>query len=209
MLIFDCELLQLDSLRYTGTIGLFLVDPPLLDGELYDGECIEIGQDLFKSLEIDDKAWKCARVCSVMGLCFGALLFVLVFFKQCIVPLPCSQKLMDLSTTMVQVSLGLVYVIWMSDACDLYVCSYGNGATLLILTQCFWLAAGCFTRCMRDGRYERRDEIAATKAQKAEEKKRKEAEDELKRKEEELAAREAQLEGQTGEAMEQPYDYEA
>lgn len=182
LLIYECELLHLDSLLNSGSIGLFKVDPPLINDEEYTGGCIEVSQEKFEELQLDDKAWKCARVCSVMGLCFGALLFVLIFFKQCIRPLPCSQQLMDLSSMMVQVSLALVYVIWMSDACDLYICSHGDGATLLILTQVFWLCGGCFTRCMRDGRYERRDEIAAEKARKNEEKKKVAADNELKEK---------------------------
>lgn len=190
LLIYECEFFEVTGIAGRGSFGLFFVDPPTLDLD----ECVEIGQDAFKELDIDDKAWKCARVCSVMGLCFGFLLFVLIFFKQCIIPLPCSQRLMDLSSTMVQVSLALVYVMWMADACDLYICNYGKGGTYLILSQCLWLAGGCFTRCMRGGRYERRDEIAAEKARKAEEKKRKDAEDQLKQKEAELAAREAALE---------------
>ncbi len=94
---------------------------------------------------------------------------------------------------MVQVSLALVYVIWMSDACDKYFCEYGEGSTYLILTQIFWLGAGCFTRCMRGGRWERRDEISAQRELKQEAKRRQQAEDELAKKNAELEAREREL----------------
>lgn len=190
LLILDCELLTLTGALQTGSLGLFKVDPPSQDN---GGECINLDQDEFKALGINDAAYKCARVCSVMALCFGALLFVMILFKQCIVPLPCSQFIMDISSTMVQVSLALVYVIWMSNACDEYFCEYGSGSTYLILTQIFWLAAGCFTRCMREGRWERRDEIRAERERKQEEKKRKAAEDELAKKNAELEAREQEL----------------
>lgn len=206
MLIFNCEFFTLGRAGgNNGSIGLFYADPPTLDGG-----CMEINQAEFKQLGIDDKAWKCARVCACMALGFGGMLFVLGFFKQCLFPLPCSQRLMDLSSTVIQVCLALVYVMWMSNACDEYVCNYGKGGTLLILTQIFWLAAGCFTRCMRGGRYERRDEIAATKAQKAEEQKRKDAEDELARKDAELAAKEKELNARGGvdveeQAVAKPY----
>ena len=177
------------TLNQSGSLGLFKVDPPA-EG---DGTCITIDQSQFKALGSNDAAYKCARVCSVMAFCFGGLLFVLIFFKQCIFPLPCSQFLMDISSTMVQVSLALVYVIWMSNACDVYYCQYGQGSTYLILTQIFWLGAGCFTRCMRDGRWERRDEIRADRERKQEEKARKAAEDELAKKNAELEAREKEL----------------
>jgi hypothetical protein len=195
-LIFDCEFFQLYSLANgSGSIGLFYVDPPDLDT---GGECIEINEADFKAKGLDDAAWKCARVCACLALCFGCILFVFAFMKQCIIPLPCSQRIIDLSSTLVQVFLALVYVMWMSDACDRYSCDYGQGGTYLILTQVFWLAAGCFTRCMRPGRFERRDEIAANKAQKAEEKKRKDAEDQLAQKEAELEAKEKELVARDG-----------
>jgi len=189
LLVTDCELLTLTGVAESGSLGLFKVDPPVQG----NGTCVTIDQAKFNELGINDAAYKCARVCSVMAFCFGALLFVLIFFKQCIFPLPCSQFLMDISSTMVQVSLALVYVIWMSNACDEYFCEYGQGSTYLILTQIFWLAGGCFTRCMRGGRWERRDEIRAERERKQEEKKRKAAEDDLAKKTAELEAREKEL----------------
>lgn len=149
MLLGECELLKLDGILYTGAIGLFKVKIPGTD------ECVEIDSDAFK--EIDDTAWKCARVCGVLALVFGVILATFIVFQQWIVPLPCSQRIMDASSTLTQIFLALVYVIWMAEACDLYSCNYGDGITLLFLTQIFWLVSGCFTRCMRPGRSQRRN----------------------------------------------------
>jgi hypothetical protein len=154
LLITTCELLDVSNGRIQGSVGLFSWKDPS-SGE--DGECLEISA--VEDRLIEDAALKCARVCSIMAIIFGGILLVFGFFKQCIIPLPCTQKLMDLSATFVQIFLGLVYVIWWTDLCDEFYCSYGNGSINLILTQLFWLAAGIFSRCMRPGRYERRDEI--------------------------------------------------
>jgi hypothetical protein len=84
---------------------------------------------------------------------------------------------MDLSGAFVQIMLALVYVIWLTEACaNSFYCTAGDGGIYLPLTQLFWLAASCFTRCMRPGRHERRDEIKAAKAKKQDEKERKERE---------------------------------
>jgi hypothetical protein len=153
LLIKSCDLLDLSvGADIRGSLGLFYADPP---GNT-QGECIEISS--VEDRSIDDKALKCARVCCIMALAFGSILFVFGFFKQCICPLPCTQPLMDLSSSCVQICLALVYVIWLTDACDTYACSYGDGSTYLILTQIFWLVAGCFSRCMREGRKGRRQD---------------------------------------------------
>ena len=122
-------------------------------------ECIKFAD--IANREIEDRALKCARICSLMAIGFGGVLLVFGFFKQCLCKLPFTQPLMDLSATGVQICLALVYVIWLSDACDQYYCSYGLGGTYLILTQIFWLIAGCFSRCMRDGRSERKKQEQA------------------------------------------------
>jgi hypothetical protein len=183
MLIAACDFMNIESTigKSKGTFGLFSYQEPGTD------ECVEISDD------IGDGWFKCAQVCSIIALCSGAILFGLGFFKQCIIPLPFTQPLMDLSSILTQVCLALVYFVWLSDACDTFRCTYGDGGTLLILTQIFWLGAGCFSRCMRPGRFERRDEIAANKKTKQEAKKRQEADDELKKREEEVAEKEAAM----------------
>jgi hypothetical protein len=176
LLLSSCELLELDGIRNDdGSLGLFQWQLPGQHTECVDVSDVKDGAE-------EDAAITCARVCAVMALLFGLILFVFGFFKQCLFPLPCSQKLMDLSATCVQIMLALVYVVWLTDACDNYYCSYGEGATYLILTQIFWLAAGCFSRCMRDGRSERRKEDRASG--KDEERKQKKEEDNRKKEEE-------------------------
>jgi hypothetical protein len=183
LLLASCDLLDLSGGLNKGSLGLFQWNDPSNEKD----ECFDFPPD--EDREIEDKALKCAQVCAVIAICFGGVVFVFGFFKQCIIPLPCSQRIMDLSSTCVQIFLGLVYVVWASKACDFYKCSYGGeGATLLIVTQFLWLGAGLFSRCMRDGRFERRDEIKAQKELKKEEKARKAAEAEVKKKEEAEAA---------------------
>ena len=171
LLIFACDFMSIENILGTeqGTFGLFKYQDPLSS----DGECIDISENS----EYLDGWFKTAQTCSIIALCSGAILAFYATCQQCICPLPCSQLVLDLSSTLTQVCLALVYLVWGSDVCkQQFNCYYGDSGGLLIATQVFWLAAGCFTRCMRDGRHERRDEIAANKKAKAEEKARKEAE---------------------------------
>mmetsp|Transcript_25503 Transcript_25503/g.60328 ORF Transcript_25503/g.60328 Transcript_25503/m.60328 type:complete len:209 (+) Transcript_25503:382-1008(+) len=177
LLLTSCELLKLGGVTRDGSIGLFYADFP--NPNVAGEECTNI-DNVEGSDQLKDAAFNCARYCAILAFVFGAILLVFGVFKQCICPLPCTQLLMDVSGTFVQIMLALVYVIWLTEACNQYYCTYGQGGTYLVLTQIFWLGASCFTRCMRPGRYERRDEIAAAKQKKKqqqqEEKERKEAE---------------------------------
>lgn len=151
LLVSACDLLELRQGGVpVGTLGLFEFNNPQDDVN----ECVAISDIADRNIE--DKAFKCARVTSLMAFGFGGVLLVFGFFKQCLFPLPCTELLMDLSSTGVQICLALVYVIWLSEACDLYQCVYGDGATYLICTQILWLIVGCFGRCMREGRSERK-----------------------------------------------------
>jgi hypothetical protein len=176
LLLASCNILYLSAgFRVVGSVGLYQANFP--DGTDLDNasgnldKCVAIddvpGIDNYK-----DPAFNCARVCAVIAFFCGLVLLLLGFFKQCLCPLPCSQLLMDLSGFSVQIMLALVYVLWHTRACDMYQCTNGRGGTYLFLTQILWLGASCFTRCMRPGRYERRDEIAAEKARKKEQKER-------------------------------------
>ena len=116
-------------------------------------ECTDLPDDF------GDGWFRTAQLCTIIALCSGGILLVFGFFKQCIIPLPCSQLIMDLASTLTQVCLALVYLVWLSETCkEDYDCTWGDSGILLILTQVFWLAAGCFTRCMRPGRRERAKE---------------------------------------------------
>ena len=167
LLLASCEVLDLATAGIIrGSLGLYRGDFP--DGTSSTG-CIVI-DDIPNIDDYKDAAFNCSRVCAVVGIFCGLILTVFGFFKQCLCPLPCSQIIMDLSATGVQIMLALVYVIYLTEACNRYQCYAGQGLTYLYSSQILWLAASCFTRCMRPGRYERRDEIAAEKAKKTEEK---------------------------------------
>lgn len=99
-----------------------------------------------------------ARVCSVMALVFGLLLVFFGFFKQCLCKLPCSQLIMDISGTGVQISLALVWPVWRSEPCKTFGCQWGEAATFLLISQICYLGASIFSRCMRDPRYVRKQE---------------------------------------------------
>jgi hypothetical protein len=111
--------------------------------------------------DLDDWIINMARACCVMALVFGAILAVFAFFNQCLLPLPCTQKILDLSGLGVQISLALTWPMIRSDVCDSFGgCSWGDDATALLLSQIFYLIASIFARCMREPRYKRRQEKA-------------------------------------------------
>lgn len=141
-----CEMLELA--KGQGSIGPWRAD-------LGDG-CQSWGKD--DSGE-DDWLINMARACSMMALIFGCVLGFFGFFNQCLCPLPCSQRILDLSSVGVQIGLALTWPMIRSDICDLDGgCSWGSGSTALILAQLLYLAAGIFTRCMREPRYMRRQD---------------------------------------------------
>jgi hypothetical protein len=163
MYVLGCDMLNL-VLR-NGSIGPWRAD---IDG----GGCVMWGNDAAIIAQAD---WliNMGRVCSMLGLIMGCILTFFAIFKQCLCPLPCSQCILDLSGLGLQISLALVWPMIRSTVCDEYGCRWGSGATALLLAQIFFLAAGCFTRCMREPRYERRK-----KERKEEEKKKAAAEEE-------------------------------
>lgn len=142
-----CDMLELG--RGAGHIGPWRAD-------IGGSGCV--GWDKDDSEEAD---WllNMARACSVMALVFGCVLAVFGFFNQCLCPLPCSQRVMDLSGVGVQIGLALTWPMIRSEVCDAYGgCSWGGGATALLCAQLFYFAASVFTRCMREPRYKRRQD---------------------------------------------------
>lgn len=93
-----------------------------------------------------------------MAFVVGVFLFATILMRQCWKEPTKYQLIIYLCGTGVQVCLGWVYVIWWSNGCDFYSCSYGKGSTYLILTQVFWLIACLLTRYMRPSRQERLEE---------------------------------------------------
>jgi hypothetical protein len=186
LLLTSCELLKLslgENAVGVGSLGLYFANFP--EGTVIDdtnGQCIRI-DDVPNIDDYKNAAFNCARVCAVIAFICGAILLVFGVFKQCLFPLPATQLLMDVSGGLVQIMLALVYVLWATEACNVFQCTFGKGGTYLVLTQFFWLLAAGFTRWMRPGRHDRRDEIRAAK----EEKKRKQAAQEAKSTPEEQA----------------------
>jgi hypothetical protein len=150
LLTTSCELFKVTDIV---TMGLFRYSVDNVDG----GDCQTIDDDDENQLyEYRDAALNCGRVCSILALCFGAVLVLCAIIKQFLCPLPLAQKLIDISGTLVQIMLALVYVAWRTGACQDFGCEWGQGATMLVVTQLLYLAASIFTRCMREPRYERR-----------------------------------------------------
>lgn len=142
-----CEMLELG--RNAGYIGPWRAD---IEGS----GCQGWDKD---DTDMNDWLVNMARACSMMALVFGCILAVFAFFNQCLCPLPCTQRILDLCGLGVQVGLSLTWPMIRSDVCDEFGgCSWGNGATALLFSQLFYLAASVFTRCMREPRYKRRQD---------------------------------------------------
>ncbi|CAB9496201.1 expressed unknown protein [Seminavis robusta] len=142
-----CKMLELRN--GAGNIGPWRAD---IDGSGCQG---------WNKDETDQDDWilNMARACSVMALIFGCILAVFGFFNQCLCPLPCSQKILDLSGVGVQIGLALTWPMIRSSVCDNHGgCRWGDDAAALLLSQIFYLAASIFNRCMREPRYKRRQE---------------------------------------------------
>lgn len=146
LLITTCEMLT----TRIGTLGLFhySVKADYRDWQATDG-CVNI------DAEVEDTAFNCARVCSIMGLIFGCAIFFFGGFKQCICNLPCAGLILTISHLGVQIMLSLVWVVHLNKICEQTYCSWGEGATYLLVTQLLYLGAGIFSRCLPEPRYKR------------------------------------------------------
>jgi hypothetical protein len=162
LLLTACDLVDVKSFLFTGSLGLFRWQLP---GQ--QNECVDI---VSSDREMEDQALKCARWASVAAFGMGVVLLICATLQQYIVPVPGSRFWMDASAVGIQICLGLVYVVWFSKVCTDFTCTYGDATTYLITTQGLWLLAGCLTHCMRRGRWERRDEIKAEREKRREEK---------------------------------------
>lgn len=95
----------------------------------------------------------------MMAMVGGLIFAVFAFFNQCLCPLPCSQRIIDLSGVVVQIGLALTWPIIRSSICDSNGgCYWGDGSWALFFAHIFYFAASVFSRCMRDPRYKRRQE---------------------------------------------------
>jgi hypothetical protein len=133
----------------TGTLGLFKYE---FDGAIggYGGTdgCVRISN-------VDDTALKCAQVCSILALVFGAAILFFGVFKQCLCNLPFSGLILSVSYLCVQISLALVWVIYDTSVCANGRCEWSEGATYLIVAQALYFVSGIFTYCLPEPRYKR------------------------------------------------------
>jgi len=153
LLVTSCDILELQAggIQY-GTMGLFKFNNPLDESST---ACVDITS--IADRDIEDNAFLCSKISSLISLGFGSIVFIYLFFKQCIVPLPRSGLILDIGSAGVQISLSLVHVLWISEICDAYTCVNGQGIWYLIAAQGAWLIVGCCSRCMRDGPRENKD----------------------------------------------------
>jgi len=154
-LLLSCDLWKVQSYFFEGSLGLFSWQVP---GQ--NEECTAIASSSEEDKDFyESEILLCARWAAVAGLSIGGIMTILIIFKQCLIPLPRTRLLLDICTISVQICLGLVYATYFSKVCTNFECTYGQGTLLLILTQFFWAAGGISIRCMRPGRYERKDSI--------------------------------------------------
>lgn len=99
---------------------------------------------------------------SALAFAIGLILLLNLATRQCFRALTKYQLIMYVCGTAVQVCLGWVYLIWWSNGCDFYFCTFGTGSTYLILTQLFWLMACVLTKFMRPSLDERHAVAAAS-----------------------------------------------
>ena len=145
VLVASCEMLKFRS----GTLGLFKYE--------FFGDLGEFsGTDgCVRTSNVDNTAFKCAQVCSVLALVFGAAILFFGVFKQCFCNLPGSGLILSVSYLCVQISLALVWVIYDSNICAYVSCEWSKGATYLIVTQALYFVSGIFTYCLPEPRYKR------------------------------------------------------
>ena len=108
--------------------------------------------------QTDDWIIKMGRATSMMALCFGVIFLVVGFIHQCCCKFPFAQCLLNISGTCITLSLALVWPMIRSDTCTQYGCTWGGGATALVLSMIFYFAASIFACFMREPRYVRNEQ---------------------------------------------------
>jgi hypothetical protein len=152
-----CQMLQLG--RGAGAISV--PDAPIFNGS----GCTCWDKD---ATELDVWILNMARACSMMAplCCILAHFGFCTFANQCLCPMPCTQKVLDISVAGVQLSLALTWPMVQTAACNEFGgCTWADGSTALLLAQLFYFFASIFSRCMREPRYKRKqnEDAAAPK----------------------------------------------
>jgi len=173
----SCSLLSFDGESSDGGYGLFSLSLPDVGTE----ECTRVGdiEEITGRYGIsrfgDDIVWKPkddnflrgAQAGSSFAMACGAALIILVAFRQFLCRIPCTDFLMDLFGLSVQVGLGMVYLLWLSDGCSYFDCGYGDASTFLVVSQVLWMLASCLTKCMGPSAADRKKALAEERKKRA------------------------------------------
>jgi len=172
-----CQLLTFVGDTTDGTYGLFYVSLP---DSPDSGTCTEVrsideisgryGANGLIWQPREDDYLRAAQIGGTFSFACGFILLVFVVCRQFFCPLPCSEFLMDVCCLAIQVGLGMVYLIYMSDGCYYFECGLSSAGGVLIAAQVMWMFAFCLTKCMRPSAFQRK------KAEEEEQKKLEEAE---------------------------------
>lgn len=172
-----CQLLTFVGDTTDGTYGLFYVSLP---DSPDSGTCTEVrsideisgryGANGLIWQPREDDYLRAAQIGGTFSFACGFILLVFVVCRQFFCPLPCSEFLMDVCCLAIQVGLGMVYLIYMSDGCYYFECGLSSAGGVLIAAQVMWMFAFCLTKCMRPSAFQRK------KAEEEERKKLEEAE---------------------------------
>lgn len=118
-----------DLLRYNGgSIGLT---------KYKDGST---GQSIAFS-DMDDQALEVARNAGVYAFISAFLFLCLLTVHKFVARVPCSDILLTLLGAVIQLCLLSVYIAKDNSICELELCSWGTGATWLLLSQILMLSA--------------------------------------------------------------------
>jgi len=104
-----------------------------------------------------DEVLAFAQVGGFLSPVFGIILLVNIFKRQFGQELKWYKLILFLTATGIQVSLGWIWLIWFSQGCDFFTCSYASGSTFVILSHLCWLGASWATRYIRPSKKDRKD----------------------------------------------------
>ncbi|CAJ1967793.1 unnamed protein product [Cylindrotheca closterium] len=192
IMLASCALLSLDGETSNGSYGLFFLNLPdsgtdtCTEMRFVDEVSGRYGDDGIIWQPRQDTYLRAAQIGSSFAFGCGFVLVMFIFCRQFCCPLPCTEFLMDVCCLAIQVGLGMVYLLWISDGCHYFECDIGEGSYLLIVAQALWFLAACFTKCMRPSAFQRR-KMAEEEAKKVEEEEKKAEEEEAKKKDPEDA----------------------
>lgn len=129
-LLGTCDMLQLGG----GALGE--IGPWRADIRGVTNGCVS-----WSKSDVDDTFLKMGRATSMMAFCFAFIFLFVGLIKQCCCKLPCANMILNICSTCITLSLALVWPMIRSEPCKQYGCTWGGGATALLLAvSCFLLS---------------------------------------------------------------------